>query len=148
MAGGIGLAGQQIGNTFKATLAGVADPQAGVHVIFIQPAQLHGIGAVQQHHNFAELSGIADHGQHVLFVLMQGQGADAVRVLHHHFAVFAALTRQHNDGNIVIVVFPALLQLRGVERFRFFTQHGCCVEIAGRIRAARNRQVVAGYTRG
>ena len=38
VAGGIFLAGQQVGDTLKAALAGVADPQTGVHVVLVHPA--------------------------------------------------------------------------------------------------------------
>ena len=79
---------------------------------------------------------------------MQSQGADTVRVFHHHFTVLTALACQHDDSDIVVVVLPALLQLRSVERLRFFAQYRRCIEIAGRIRTTRNRQVVAGHTRG
>ena len=79
---------------------------------------------------------------------MQSQGADTVRVFHHHFTVLTALACQHDDSDIVVVILPALLQLRSVERLRFFAQYRRCIEIAGRIRTTRNRQVVAGHTRG
>ena len=38
VAGGICLAGQPVGDTLKAALAGVADPQTGVHVVLVHPA--------------------------------------------------------------------------------------------------------------
>ncbi len=72
-AGGVGLAAQHPGHAGHAVVAGVADPQTGVHTVVRQPAQIHGVAGVEHHDDLVELAGIPDHVEGVDLVLVEGQ---------------------------------------------------------------------------
>ena len=144
----IGLAHQQIGHSFETTLPWIADPHAGIHTVVIKPANLHRKGGIEQHDGLGELAGILDHLQQVLLVLMQTQSTDALRILHHHLLVFTAFTGKHDDGDIVVIVLPAGLELIGIERCRLLAKHRGVIQRAIRTWIAGNLQVIAGHTLG
>ena len=72
-AGGVGLTAQNLSHTRHTVVAGVADPQAGVHTVVGQPAQIHSVAGVHHHNDFAELAGIFDEVEGVDLLLMEGQ---------------------------------------------------------------------------
>ena len=69
----IRLARKDIRNARHSVAARISYPQARVHVVFVQPAQIHGITAVYQHYRLVELARRPDHIQKVFFFLMQRQ---------------------------------------------------------------------------
>ena len=79
---------------------------------------------------------------------MQTQSTDALRILHHHLLVFTAFTGKHDDGDIVVIVLPAGLELIGIERCRLLAKHRGVIQRAIRTWIAGNLQVVAGHTLG
>ena len=108
-AGGVGLAQKGPGHAGHAVVARIADPQAGIHAIVGQPAQVHGIAGVNHHDNLVEGTGIPDHVERVNLLLMEAQLGHANRALLPvalkamvQVALFASETAHDIDGRIAV----------------------------------------------
>ena len=55
-AGGVNLAGQDIGNRIGTGNAQAADPQAGIHIVVVQEVHLQGVGGVDQNDDAGDLA--------------------------------------------------------------------------------------------
>ena len=109
-AGGIITAGQQGGNARDACFAGMADPEASIHIVVfaVDEAQLHGSRAVDEDNGVGKV--FFSKGQQVLFVLIQfqvggaGQGAAVAVIVHGGRSAFRAGTGEGDDGVIGVAV--------------------------------------------
>ena len=109
MAGGVGCAHQNIHNAGIARCTGPADDHAGVHVIIVQPAQLHGLLRVDQNDDaFQNIGGLLFFQvcHQVFFVFREVQVVPAFLGDHDRVVALAACPGQNHDGRVVAGVLP------------------------------------------
>ena len=108
-AGGVDLAGENVGHALKGHGAGIAAQQAGVHAIALQPAQLHGLLGVDDHHDRAEHAGVLlllEVGHERFLVDAQAQQTVAVGAVESVVVALAAHPGEDHDGRVVVAVLP------------------------------------------
>ena len=115
-AGGVDLAGQDLGNSVDAGDAHVTDPQSGIDVVLVvlEEIDLQGVGGVDQHDGLfddAVLLHLGNVLQHGLLVLVEGQIVD---IAVGKVSALAANAGQGNDGGIA-VLGNAVLHIVGVD---------------------------------
>ena len=123
LAGGIGVANQDVRHADEAFFTRTANPQHSVHVVLLDPVYLHGVACIKQHNGFLERAGIPNHGQQIFFILAQRQLTDAFRGgLGVELYAFAALPCQHHDSYVVKAGCPGGFHIVSVETDGFLTQ--------------------------
>ena len=107
----IDFARKYAGNGRHTELAYAAHPQAGVHAVLVEKAQLHGVGRVEQHYYLVELR--ADVGEQFALVRVEFEYAArvfAVRGYGHiagQVAVFAPRARDHDYRGVIVRIIAA-----------------------------------------
>ena len=115
-AGGVDLAGQDLGNSVDAGDAHVTDPQRGVDVVLVvlEEIDLQGVGGVDQHDGLfddAVLLHLGNVLQHGLLVLVERQIVD---IAVGKVSALAANAGEGDDGGIA-VLGNAVLHIVGVD---------------------------------
>ena len=115
-AGGVDLAGQDLGNSVDAGDAHVTDPQRGVDVVLVvlEEIDLQGVGGVDQHDGLfddAVLLHLGNILQHGLLVLVERQIVD---IAVGKVSALAANAGEGDDGGIA-VLGNAVLHIVGVD---------------------------------
>ena len=103
VAGGVDLAGQDVGNGVQAPGAGVANPQGGVDAVAVigQEITLHSVGGVDQDDDLIEV--LAGHSQQVFLLLCQLQSVGAIgKAIDGHIIHLASQAGDGDDGSIAI----------------------------------------------
>ena len=121
-AGGVDLAGQDLGNGVDAGDAHVTDPQRGVDVVLVvlEEIDLQGVGGVDQHDGLfddAVLLHLGNVLQHGLLVLVERQIVD---IAVGKVSALAANAGEGDDGGIA-VLGNAVLHIVGVDIPRHFS---------------------------
>ena len=135
-AGGVHVAGQDLGNAHKTGFAGMADPQAGVHAVrfLLDLAQLDHGGGVHQHDGLAKV--LLAELQQVLLILAQlqvsgagGGGAVAV-IVHDGGSAFCAGPAEGDDGHTVVAVSHEFVLVPLVDFLGKFADLGVSAPVA------------------
>ena len=133
MAGRVGFAREDVDHAGEAVITGVAEPQAGIDVILLQPAELHRHCAVQKHDDLVKLPGFVDHLQQGCLVVGKGQQRFAVCGVARKVGVLGAVTGERDDGHVV-VRREGIAQVVGIERSGNFAGGiGAVLDAAGSI---------------
>ena len=102
MAGGIDLTGHHTNGTGHTIKTGVAHPQDGINVIFIQPVHFHCKHRVQQYDDLFELAGVLDFLENGFFVVIQLQHTLALVIDHGEVVALRSKAGERDKGNIAI----------------------------------------------
>ncbi len=96
MAGGVGFAFDNVYQTGKSVIAGVAEPDARVNIIFVQPAEFHRKRSVQKNDSFGEVA-FFNHLKHIFLVFIESHNAFG------GVGIFGAVTAERYDCRVLKV---------------------------------------------
>ena len=105
MTGGVCVPFQHIDDAGEAIIARIAEPQAGIHVILIQPTKFHGHCAIKEHDYLIKLTGIVYRFEERSFLVTQRkQRLALVTSRTRQVGVLRAETSESHKRNVIILV--------------------------------------------
>ena len=115
MTGRIDFTLENVRHTAEADQTGRADPQDRVDVVLIEMLHFNRECAVYNQDNFLEHAGIIDDLQHICFILVQCEAADALFIVRADVDILACTAADYHDGSIAVIC-KGCLELIGIER--------------------------------